>query len=154
MDNSIDIEPAAKMEQKKRETYVTYVSADPIDVDRSALIDSGAVHTIIGTSTLDKIMNAHGIVRVEKCNPLAPIHRFGTAGAPIEPEFGAIIPWRVKDMEGDQHDFNLRADVLEGDQPLLIGCPTLMVMKSSLDFCELKTRCAYQRVTVYSTPPP
>jgi hypothetical protein len=41
-------------------------------------------------------------------------------------------------MEGIQHDFNLRADVLEGDHPLLIGCPTLMAMKASLDFCELK----------------
>jgi hypothetical protein len=39
--------------QSKKETYVTFISVEQTSAERSALIDSGAVHTIIGQSTLD-----------------------------------------------------------------------------------------------------
>jgi hypothetical protein len=58
-----------------------------------------------------------------------PSHR-----APIEPEFGVIIPWTANDTQGNAHSFNFRADVLDGDHPFLVGCPTLMAMKSTLIF--------------------
>jgi hypothetical protein len=101
---------------------------------RAGLIDSGAAHNIVGRNTLDIIMGSLGMSRAEKCQPQSPIHRFGAHGASIEPDFGIIIPWDAKDMNGQTHSFNLRADVLEGDHPLLIGCPTLVSMKASLDF--------------------
>jgi hypothetical protein len=135
--------------QSKKETYVTFVSVEQESAERSALIDSGAVHTIIGQSTLDKIMKSYGISRIDKCQPLSLVHRFGMNGVPIEAEFGAILPWSAQDVKGVEHNFNLRADVLEGDHPFLIGCPTLMALKASLDFEALNleatingTRCA------------
>jgi hypothetical protein len=135
--------------QSKTETYVTFVSVEQESAERSALIDSGAVHTIIGQSTLEKIMKSYGISRIDKCQPVSLVHRFGMNGVPIEAEFGAILPWSAQDVKGVEHNFNLRADVLEGDHPFLIGCPTLMALKASLDFEALNleatingTRCA------------
>jgi hypothetical protein len=122
----------------RRGTYVTFISMPQDDTWRSALIDSGAVHTLVGLSTLEKIMKSCRIERIEKCQPLSLVHRFGTHGTPMEPEFGAIIPWAALDTNGAEHEFNLRADVLEGDHPLLIGCPTLISMKASLDFNSLR----------------
>jgi hypothetical protein len=98
---------------------------------KSALIDTGAVHAIIGNSTLDNMMKALNIGKIEKCQPLQVVHRFSTHGVPIEPEFGVIIPWTANDTQGNAHSFNLRADVLDGDHPFLVGCPTLMAMKST-----------------------
>jgi hypothetical protein len=62
------------------------------------------------------------------------VHRFGTHDTPIEPEFGVIIPWTAEETQGNAHALNVRADVLEGDHPFLIGCPTLMAMKSTTIF--------------------
>jgi hypothetical protein len=83
-------------------------------------------------------MKAYANGKVEKCQPLLLVHRFGTNGAPIEPEFGAIILWVERDFIGKEHSFNLRADVLERDYPLLMGSPILMAMKAALYFGDLK----------------
>jgi hypothetical protein len=37
-----------------------------------------------------------------------------------------------------EHSFNLRADVLAGDYPLLIGCPTLVALNATLFFEDMK----------------
>jgi hypothetical protein len=58
-------------EGPKRSTYVTYTSLTAKNAESLALIDSGAVYTIIGSKTLDKIMGFYGIVRVEKCQTLS-----------------------------------------------------------------------------------
>ena len=115
-------------------TYSTFLSTQNEVPVQSALIDTGAVHTIIGKSTLDNMMRSLKIGKIEKCQTLQLVHRFGTHGAPIEPEFGVIIPWTANDTQGNAHSFNFRADVLDGDHPFLIGCPTLMAMKSTLIF--------------------
>jgi hypothetical protein len=107
-------------------------------VDQSALVDSGAVFSVIGMSTLDDIMRAYGFKDVEKCQPLSVVHKFGTNGTPIETEFDAIIPWVVQENKGKEHEFNLRIDVLREDYPLLIGCPALVAMDAVLYFAELK----------------
>jgi hypothetical protein len=131
-----------------KNTYVTFVSEQQEQVERSVLLDSRAVFTVVGKSTLDNLMTAYGIDRIEKCPPLSLVHRFGTNGTPIEPEFGAIIPWSVRDDKNMEHSFNLRADVLVGEYPLLIGCPALVAFKAVLFFEDLKmsatingTRC-------------
>jgi hypothetical protein len=109
------------------------------NAERSALIDSGAVHTIIGSTTIETIMGFYGIARVEKCQPLSFVHRFGTNGTPIVPELGAITLWTAQDITGMKQEFKLRANVLEGAHLLLIGCATLIIaLEASLDFSELK----------------
>jgi hypothetical protein len=127
-----------ELKQKMRSTYVTFVSEQQEQIERSALLDSGAVFTVIGTSTLDNLMTSYGMESIEKCPPLSLVHRFGTNGTPIEPEFGAIIPWSIRDKENVEHSFNLRADVLADDYPLLIGCPTLVALKATLFFEDMK----------------
>jgi hypothetical protein len=117
-------------------TFVSFVTSGDEVLSRAGLIDSGAVHTIIGKSTLNDMMAALNISKIEKCQTLSPVHRFGTHGTPIESDFGLIIPWSARDIEGKFHTFNIRADVLEGDHPFLIGCPTLTSMKASLNFSE------------------
>jgi hypothetical protein len=129
--------PQAAPETRTKQTYVTYISTQRAKSEHSALIDSGAVYTVIGVSTLNKIMRAYGIGNVEKCQPLSMVHRFGTNGTPIEPEFGVILPWISRDIMGMDHAFHFRADVLEGEYPLLVGCPTLMAMAAVLSFKEL-----------------
>jgi hypothetical protein len=131
--NSI-VSSTGESKKASRSTYVTFISVQSMDADRSALVDSGAVFSVIGMSTLDNIMQAYGIKDVEKCQPLSVVHKFGTNGTPIETEFGAIIPWVVQDTNGREHEFNLRVDVLRGDYPLLIGCPTLVSMEAVLYF--------------------
>jgi hypothetical protein len=118
----------------KKSTYVTFLSRQKCVAPLSALIDSGAVHNIVGKSTLDTMMSCLRLAKVEKCQTLQMVHRFGAHGTPIEPEFGVIIPWTCNDIEGKSHSFNFRADVLEGDHPFLIGCPTLVAMKAVLHF--------------------
>jgi hypothetical protein len=137
-----------EIKKGSRSTYVSFISMQSVIAEQSALVDSGAVFSVIGMSTLDDIMRAYGIKGVEKCQPLSVVHKFGTNGTPIETEFGAIIPWVVQDNKGKEHGFNLRIDVLRGDYPLLIGCPTLVAMEAVLYFAELKlsatingTRC-------------
>jgi hypothetical protein len=44
------------------------------------------------------------------------------------------IRWTCTDIEGKSRSFNFRADMLEGDHPLLVGCPTLVSMKEVLHF--------------------
>jgi hypothetical protein len=65
------------------------------------------------------------------------VHRFGAHGMPIEPDFGVIIPWVAQDVKGNDHSFFVRADVLDGEHPLLIGYPTLVSMQAILDFHNL-----------------
>ena len=85
-------------------------------------------------------MKRYNILRIQKCPPLSVVHVFGNHGMPMEPEFGVIIPWKVRDINRTDHDFNLRADVLDGDHPLLIGFPTLVAMKASVDFGNLEMK--------------
>jgi hypothetical protein len=138
--NMIDNKPSAPSGPVNN-TYFTYFSGQPDEFKLCGLIDSGAVHTVIGAATLDVMMKRYNISRIEKCPPLSIVHRFGNNGTPMEPEFGAIIPWTVRDVYNKDHCFNLRADVLDGDHPLLIGFPTLVAMKASVDFetLEMKT---------------
>jgi hypothetical protein len=82
------------------------------------------------------MMAGHNISKIETCQTLSPVHRFVTQGPPIESDFGLIIPWSARDIEGKFHTFNIRADVPEGDRPFLIGCPTLTSMKARLNFSE------------------
>jgi hypothetical protein len=117
-----------------KSTYVTFLSSQNEVSGPCGLIDTGAVHTIIGKSTLDNMMRSLGMGKIEKCQTLQIVHRFVTHGIPIEPEFGVIIPWTAIDNQGKAHSFNFRADVLDGDHPFLIGCPTLMAMKVTLIF--------------------
>jgi hypothetical protein len=46
--------------------------------------------------TLDKIIKSYGISKIDKRQTISLVHRFGTNGAPIESEFGAILPWRTQ----------------------------------------------------------
>ena len=64
------------------------------------------------------------------------MHRFGIYGTPLESDFGVIIPWSARDIERKFHTFSIKADVLEGDHPFLIGFPTITSMKASLNFSE------------------
>jgi hypothetical protein len=68
-------------------------------------------------------------------------HRFGTHGVPIEPASVVIIPWTVNATQGNTHSFNFRAEVLDGDNPFLVGCPTLMAVKTINDMaCSLPVK--------------
>jgi hypothetical protein len=87
-------------------------------------------------------MKSHHISRIDKCQPLSPVHRFGTNGTPIEPELGAILPCSAQDVNGVEHHFNIQADILEGDHTFLIGCPTLMALKEPLEFDALNLDAA------------
>jgi hypothetical protein len=131
---------------REKSTYVTFLSTQTETPVQSALIDTGAVHTIIGKSTLDNMMKSLNIGKIEKCQPLQVVHRFGTHGVPIEPEFGVIIPWTANDTQGNAHSFNFRADVLDGNHPFLVGCPTLMAMKSTLIFENLTLKATINDV--------
>ena len=46
----------------------------------------GSGITVIGTSTLDKLMTSYGIESIEKSPLLSLVHLFGTNGTPTEPE--------------------------------------------------------------------
>jgi predicted aspartyl protease len=61
---------------------VTFLSTQTETPVQSALIDTGAVHTIIGKSTLDNMMKSLNIGNIEKCQPLQVVHRFSTHGVP------------------------------------------------------------------------
>jgi hypothetical protein len=98
----------------------------------------GGCPDLVGLSTLDKIMKSCRIGRIEKCQPFPSVHRFGTHGTPTEPEFGAIIPWAALNTKGAKHEFNLKAEVLEGDHCLFIGFLTIISMKYSLGFSKLR----------------
>ena len=48
-------------------TFVSFVTSGDEVLSRSGLIDSGAAHTIIGKYTLNDMMAAHDISKIEKC---------------------------------------------------------------------------------------
>jgi hypothetical protein len=93
---------------QEKSTYFTFLSAQNEVPVQSALIDTGAVHTIIGKSTLDSMMKSLNIGKIENCQTRQVVHRFGTHGIPIEPEFGVITPWTADDTQGNAHSFNFR----------------------------------------------
>jgi hypothetical protein len=103
------------------------------DIGESALIDSGAVFLVIGSEMLENVMQAYGIPKIENVSPFCG-PQFWSNGTPIETKFGAIIPWAVRDTKKNVVLIQPLADLIPGNHPLLIGCPTLFAMEATLSF--------------------
>ena len=60
---------------------------------RTALIYTGAWHSLISQSTLDKLSEKNGVNRHEKTPPMQNNHRLGNDGQRFQAEFSIRIPF-------------------------------------------------------------
>ena len=58
-------------------------------------------------------------------------HRFSAHGLPVYTIFSAVIPFKCIHIKRHEHKFHLKAEVIEGDNPLLIGLPALLSMQAT-----------------------
>ena len=118
-------------ERKSQNTYQknwNFLEADDTFKMLSPIIDTAATETLIGENTLTEYLAHLGLSQPMKLSPIALIHKFGLKGVPEHTKYSAYIrlPIRGKIIL-------VRADVLPGDHPFLIGLSTQEKMKASID---------------------
>ena len=104
----------------------------------SALVDTGAVATVIGKSTLDTFMKTLGLKNIPMSEPIRKCHQFGDFGEPQTVVFATELPFQVKDTKKEVLKFKLNADVIEGTHPLLLGLPSLKAMQARISISNPK----------------
>lgn len=118
-----------------RPTFYTFkTSSDPKRCE-GAVLDSGACTSVVGKTTLDFALRALNINEVSDGVPTRESHRFGNHTETHRTLCAVKFPFRLKDDYGAcVGEFNIQFDVIDGSLPFLIGLPSLMAMKSNINF--------------------
>jgi hypothetical protein len=116
-----------------------------VDNVPSAILDTGAVGSIIGKEVLDRFMEQLALTSVRTVDDSRHrIHKFGTNGEPLQRLFTCELPWKAVQTSGESLPFKIVVDVLPGEHPFLLGFPTLKRMSAQISFDEntlaVKTR--------------
>lgn len=100
-----------------------------------ALIDTGAVATMVGQTTLNNIMNFTGHNRIDTMQlSTARSHRFGPDGEEHQVLFVGKLPFPITDTKQKTYNILLQVDVIAGECPLIIGLPSLVKMGACVSF--------------------
>jgi len=117
-------------------TYATSKGAEP----SGAIVDSGATNSVVGKSTLDAAMSYLNLSKIPDSTIKQKEHRFGPSSTSLPSKFAVLMPFvctgdRLKQYGNrDKLEFDIHFDVVDGDLPFLIGLPTLVSMRASLNF--------------------
>lgn len=113
-------------------SFVTFNAPAGDEFSTGAMIDSGASSSIVGKKTLDATLNNLKIERLQDARPMRVSHRFGTNPERFSTICAVSFPFRSTDQA--EPLFNIQFDVIEGDLPFLVGLPSLLSMRASLNF--------------------
>ena len=83
-------------------------------------------------------MMSYGLTQIQTSAPSKFKHQFGNSGDPMMAIFSARLLFSVQDVKKGRLEFALKADVIHGDHPLLLGLPSLRAMKAKIN-CESGT---------------
>ncbi len=118
----------------KRPTFYTYRTVPVQSSKHRAIVDSGACTSVVGKGTLDKFMKNRKIGKLPDSSPTLARHRFGNHSEEHRSLFAVNVPFTCKGKDNEvQVTFDVKFDVIEGDLPFLLGFPSLMSMKSTLN---------------------
>lgn len=113
-------------------TYITFNSVSDMGYDKGAIFDSGAYSSVVGKRTLDSTLAALKIDRLPDAKPLRTSHRFGTSAEKHMTICSVQFPFRSTGHADPL--FDIQFDVIDGDLPFLVGLPSLISMKASINF--------------------
>lgn len=113
-------------------TFVSFNTNRDPDWMYGVIIDSGACSSIVGKKTLDKALVKLKSDKLIYAVPSRPHPRFCTS----EEQHNSLFAVRFPFYSTDQPDplFNIQFDFIDGSLPFLVGLPTLIAMKSSINF--------------------
>lgn len=116
-------------------TFYTFMSSDEVIDMPSAIVDSGSCCSVVGKETLDEAMQKLQISELKDEPIRQREHLFGPSTTPMKSICAVRVPFICKVPGGDQlATFNIRFDVIDGRLPFLIGLPSLLAMKGTLNF--------------------
>lgn len=119
----------------ERPKFYAFKSSPDQNQCHGAIVDSGACGSVVGQSTLDDALRSMGIQNVPDGKISRECHRFGNHPEPHKTKCAVKIPFQCLDESDNQTShFDIMFDVIPGTLPFLIGLPTLLVMRSCLNF--------------------
>jgi hypothetical protein len=87
-----------------------------VDTAPSAILDTGAVGSIIGKEVLDRFMEQLALTTVLTVDDSSHrVHKFDTNGEPLKRSFSCELPWNAVQTNGECFSFKIVVDVLPGD---------------------------------------
>lgn len=103
-----------------------------------ALIDTGAITSIMGKQTLDSFMTTMNISNVPSQSPNHNSHSFGVDGTPKPVAFTTRIPWTIGGHSDKDKNATLKihfsVDIIDGDCPFILGTPALAKLCATISF--------------------
>lgn len=115
--------------------FYTYISAEKTNNGPSAIIDSGACASVVGKRTLDDALRTLEIDQLEDDKPIQSEHQFGPSDHPRKTICTVRVPFMCKDPQKNETvHFKIKFDVIDGSLPFLIGLPSLLAMKATINF--------------------
>jgi hypothetical protein len=127
---------------KNAETFYTALAfpltnSYHVDTVPSAILDTGAVGSIIGKEVLYRFMEQLALTTVRTVDDSSHrVHEFGTNGEPLKRLFSCELPWNAVQRNGECFSFKIVVDDLPGEHPFLLGFPTLKRMSAQISFDE------------------
>ena len=110
------------------------------------MIDSCAEETVNGTVTLQNYATEIRAGNLTKLPPISSNHRFARQGI----KFGTLYSVQIPVPTGKKW-VKVRADVIPGDHPFLIGYPALKKMRANIDldqFMLVTNLCTFLLLTM------
>lgn len=115
--------------------FYTYMSVDNAINTPSAIIDLGSCCSVLGKVILDRAMRKLGLNKLNDEEICQQEHLFGPSSNPMKTICAVRFPFTCSDPHGGNViSFDIRLDVIDGTLSLLIGLPSLVSMKASLNF--------------------
>lgn len=128
--------------------FFTHMSVDFVNDVPSAIVDSGSCCSVVGQNTLDQAMKRLGISELKDEDICQREHLFGPSNKPMKTICAVRVPFTCNIAQNNSSVlFNIRFDVIEGDLPFLIGLPSLLAMKGTLNFQYCNLSLIIQRTT-------
>ena len=106
-----------KADQKKTSSFPVFSDFRSLLVN--PIVDSAAATSLIGEETLKCYANCMSLDDLERQVPILDVHCFGRYGKEVKTLYSVLIPLPITD-----HNVLVRADVLPGAHPFLLGGDT------------------------------
>lgn len=118
-----------------RPTFYTFKSGSSSANNTGAILDSDACASVVGKTTLDNALRNMELSYIPDGIPSRDSHRFGSHPDVHRTICAIKFPFQCSDENDSQiSKFDIVFDVIDGELPFLVGLPSLMAMRSCLNF--------------------
>jgi hypothetical protein len=124
------------------ETFYTSLASPSITSDQvgtvpSAILDTGAVGSILDKEVFDRFMEQLAFTSVRTVDESRHrVHKLGRNDEPLQRLFTCDLPWKAAQAIEESLPFKIVVDILPGEHPLLLGFPTLKRMSTQISLDE------------------